>query len=276
MFGAFIQIDCMYGSDMYLDLNRPPPTKRTYQRAFGNKVTPYRSYKRPRIDIRKSYYRSRNRRVGGFLGIEHKFYDTSLVSSALTAPTDATGGEHNPSGTICLNSVAIGTGESNRDGRQIKMKSLYIEGIIEVPQQANQTVTDTAGVVMIAIVQDKQCNGANLNSEDVFTNPSGSAKLAATPFRNLEYSKRFKVLKKKKIKLAQPITAYDGTNMEQHGYQIPFKMYIKLPNTTVNFTPTAGSSIANITDVSLNVVAYATSLGLTPTISYISRLRFVG
>lgn len=253
--------------------------KRKYGSLVGYTSASARPFKKPRRTVRiptaTQQRRRSNIRYGGFLGIEYKFYDQSLVGASLTAPTDASGMEHNPSATICLNTVTQGTGEKQRDGKNICMKSLYIEGIIEVPQQANQTVTDTAGVVFIAIVLDKQTNGALLNSEDVYLNVAGSAKVAATPFRNLEYSKRFRILAKKRIKLPQPITSYDGTNMEQHGYQIPFKFWIKLPNIISTYSDTT-ETIANITDNSISLLACSTSLGLAPTITYQSRLRFVG
>lgn len=256
----------MYGSGA-------PNRKRPRPQYFaGYTSASSRPFKKPR---RNTSRRRSNYRIGGFLGIETKFYDTSLVASALTAPTDASGGEHDPSATICLNTVTEGNGESQRDGRSCVAKSLFIEGCIEVPAQVNQTILDTACNVMIAVVWDKFTNGAQLSSEDVFSNPSASAKTAAMPFRNLENSQRFQILKKKKIKLYHPETAYDGTNMEQSGYQMPFKFFIKLPNIKTNYSATT-ETIANIKDNSFHIIAYCTSVGLAPTITYQSRLRFVG
>ena len=236
--------------------------------------------KKPRVVFRAprngaAGRRRRNARIGGFLGIEFKFYDTSLANSALTAPTDASGGEHNPSATICLNSVTQGDGESQRDGRNIVMKKLHLSEHIYVAGQANQTATDPAPVVYIALVWDKQTNGALLNSEDVFTNPSGNAFLAANPMRNLQYIKRFKVLKSVTLQLIQPTGTYDGTNIETGGYMIPFRMDLDLPNIEVNYTGTT-ETIANIVDNSLNIVAYAANISIAPVLYYNCRLRFVG
>ncbi len=215
-----------------------------------------------------------NARTGGFLGIELKFYDTSLISSALTGPTDASGGEKNPSATISLNTVVQGDGESQRDGRQITMKSIHLKGIIDVPVQANQTVTDTASDVFIALVQDKQTNGALLNSEDVFTNPGADARTATSPFKNLQFQRRFRILAVKKLRLPQPTVVWDGTNVEQGGYQIPWEIY-KSFSIGVNYSATT-ETIANITDNGLNVIAYTSNSTAAPTLSYNSRLRFVG
>jgi hypothetical protein len=216
-----------------------------------------------------------NPRTGGFLGIEKKFYDVSLTAAALTAPLDATGGEHNPSATVTLNTVAQGDGESNRDGRQISMDSIYVKGNIFVDLQANQTTSVQAGVVFVALVLDTQCNGANFNSEDVFKNQSGSSRLAASPFRNLQYTSRFKVLEQICVKLQDPNFAYDGTNLERNGFDIPFTFYKKLNGLRVTYSATT-SSVANIIDNNLGIVAYTTSTDLTPLLYYHSRLRFRG
>lgn len=223
--------------------------------------------------------RKRNQRTAGYLGIEKKFYDTSLAMTALTAPSDASGGEHNPSATIALNTVVQGDGESNRDGKQITMKSLYLKGVIDVQSQVNQTVPENATEVMIAIVLDTQTNGAILASENVFTNPSASTPLAPQVFRNLKYSKRFQVLKRIQMTLPQPVAVWDGTNIEQYGYQIPWECYIDLDklgkNSIVNYSNTT-ETIANITDNSINLIAYANNTSTAPRISYNARLRFVG
>lgn len=216
----------------------------------------------------------RNVRTGGYLGIENKFYDTSKTGTALVAPADASGAEFDPT-TGGLNTVAQGDGESNRDGRNIAMHSIHINGTIFSNPQANQTATDQPGIVYIALVQDLQTNGAQLNSEDVFTNPSGQTYLAASPFRNLQYTKRFRVLKTKVYKLPNPNIGYDGTNMEQQGVDIPFKMNVQLGGQKVNFSGTT-AAIANIVDNSLHFVAYCSSTDLAPAIAYNARLRFSG
>ena len=88
--------------------------------------------------------RRRNIRTAGFLGIEHKFIDTSLVSSALTAPTDSTGGEHDPATVLCLNAVAQGDGEEQRDGKAYVIDQLYMNGFVQFTNQANQTAVDVS------------------------------------------------------------------------------------------------------------------------------------
>ncbi len=219
--------------------------------------------------------RRRNARIGGFMGIELKFYDQLLTSSALTAPTNASGGEHDPSATVLLNTVTQGDGESERDGRQIKMRKISIRGLITYAAQVNQTAGDNACAIMIALVLDKQTNGATITSENVFINPSASGTLAPQAFNNLQFIKRFKVLKRIEFNLPQPEMTYDGTNVEQSGEHIPWEMHVDLNNLEVNYSGIT-ENVSNIVDNSLHVIAYCSSTNLVPQIFYNSRLRFVG
>lgn len=219
--------------------------------------------------------RGANVRSGGFLGIELKFYDTLLVGSALTTATDASGGEHDPSATIVLNSVIRDTSESGRIGNRITMKNISLNGIINVPIKVDQTTSDVAPVVFISLVMDKQTNGATIASEDVYTNKGANILLGASLYRNLQETTRFRVLRSMQLTLPQPTLTFDGTNLEQGGFQIPWRMDVPL-NQMVQFNAGTTESVANITDNSLHLLAWASSTTLNPTISYNSRLRFVG
>jgi len=227
----------------------------------------------PRQTARKTY--GANTRSGGFMGIENKFYDTSLINSSLGSPTDASGGEHNPSATICLNSVVQGDGESERDGRQIHMNHISIQGTVKCNPQADQTAGSEPTICMIALVLDTQTNGALLNSEDVFVNPGANAQTAAQPFRNLQYTKRFKVIKKVMVHFDAPAYAtYDGTNIESGGQTRAFEIHAPL-NIVTQYKGTT-ETIANIVDNSLNIVAFCSNTEQGPDLYYNARLRFTG
>lgn len=219
--------------------------------------------------------RSQNIRTGGFLGIELKYYDTSRSGVALTNPSDASGAEIDPSTINALNTIAQGDGEQNRDGRNVVMKKISIKGNVTINVQQNVVALDALPVVYLALVQDKQTNGAQLNSEDVFTNPSGATPLAAHPFRNLQYIKRFNVLKTCTLEFENGLyPTYDGTNIEVSGKMMAFEMHKDL-NIPVNFTGTT-SAIANIADNSLHLIGYCTSTTYAPEVNYNARVRFVG
>lgn len=210
-------------------------------------------------------------------GIEVKYYDTSLVASAIPNVADASSGEKNPSATICLNSITQGDGEQQRDGRKATMKSIYINGRVNIPRQTTQALADDGTNIIICLVKDTQTNGALLNSEDVFANPSASALLGSSLFRNLKFTKRFQVLASVKLTFGNMNMVNDTGatgNTNQSGTTQTFSMYKKLGFSTLYSAAT--ETIANITDNSLSMIAYCDNGELAPTISYNSRLRFVG
>lgn len=221
-------------------------------------------------------FRSRggSRRTAGILGIEKKFLDTSYTG-ALVAPTDAAGAEADPGTVLCLNAVAQGDGESNRDGKNYVIRSLFMNGYVWSDAQINQTAADANLPIFVAVVLDMQTNAAQLNSEDVFKNQGAAAQLASSPFRNLQYSNRFKVLWSKRFTLPSPPITYDGTNVEQGSVNKKFK--VSLPNLEIR-VETKGTS-ANVTDIinnSLHVIGYCGSTAMAPQLAYNARIRFVG
>lgn len=220
--------------------------------------------------------RRRTRPSAEALGVELKFYDQKLIAGALVTNTDGSGGEHDPSATVLLNTVVQGDGESNRDGRQIMMKNIFVTGVINIPSQANQSATDNAALIFIALVLDTQTNGATITSEQVYLNPGVNALTGCSLVRNLQFTKRFQVLATKKFTMQNPNIAFSGTTdqMEQNGLTRAFIMSRKL-GIIVNYSDTA-ETVANIVDNSLHILAWTTSATLVPTISYTSRLRFVG
>lgn len=216
-----------------------------------------------------------NMRIGGFLGIELKYLNYARTALALTAPTDASGGEIDPATALALNAIAQGDGEQQRDGKQVNIKSCYITGVVDVPATVNQTTAKSIPTVFVALVLDKQTNGAQLSSELVFENPSGAATTAANPLRNMQYTSRFDVLDSVCVELEQPQVAYDGTNLETAGSRAPFKLSWT-GDLMTQFTGTS-ATVSVIQDNSLHLIAFAgPDISAAPVISYNSRVRFVG
>lgn len=216
-----------------------------------------------------------NIRTAGFLGIENKFYDTSLGATALLAPTDAAGAEVDPSTTSMISTPAVGDSEQNRDGKRIVINSVQIRGFINAPGALNQTTGQIATSVYVALVLDTQTNGAQMNSEDCFKNTGAAAILAASPMRNLLFGPRFKILKSWLINSEAPSLTYDGTNIEWSGWRKDFDCFLKV-NIPVNFNAGTTASVANVIDNSLHIIAYTSNASTAPTIGYNARIRFVG
>lgn len=243
----------------------------------------YRSTSATRRQAPPSQVRAANVRTGGFLGIEVKFLDAPKSITALTAPTGATGGELDPSSVVvgCLSAPAQGDGPTNRDGKKIMMKSIFINGMISIDQKTGQSTSDIAPSVFLALVLDTQSNGAQLNSEDVFTNQNAAAITATVPQRNMSFVSRFKVLKTWKYQfptfnMANDTGATGG--IVQAGQTMPFEISKKFKDgIPVNFTTALTSAdIANVIDNSLHLIGFVNDVTAVPNISYNSRMRFVG
>lgn len=257
------------------------------KRAYGyyHKGRPAKSRKTTTTTVtmprrrRKSslYYRRRNFRTAGFLGIETKFYDTALASTALPAPTDASGGEFDPTTTSMITTPAVGDGEQNRDGKQIVCK--YIELACKIGSLGLEATTGPApGIqVFIALVLDKQTNAAQMNSEDCFKNLTAAANGATLPLRNLLFGKRFRILKQVLFHLNIPSLAQNAANdFSWNGFEHCFRWFVPLNNLRINFNAGTTSSIANVVDNSVHVIAYTNTLTGNPFIMYNARLRFQG
>lgn len=244
-------------------------------------VTPTKKGKRRRKEQQQQQvpttYKSAMSKITG-LTPELKYLDCGRTLTVLTAPIDCSGGEINPSSgcTGCISAPALGEAFNQRDGSKITMKSILVQGSINVANQNDQTAVDFCPVVTVALVLDKQTNSVTLNSEDVYSNPTGEALQNYSVLRTPSFSKRFKVLKFMTIPLHNPTISYDGTNIEQGGYSIPFTMSKKL-NYSVSFrTGETAANVTSVVDNSLHIIAWTNNTGLAPNIGFNSRLRFYG
>jgi len=214
----------------------------------------------------------------GFLSIERKFYDNGLTATALTAPTDATGGEYDPSATSMMTTPDQGDGPSQRDGKEIAMLYLQINGTIAIPKVETAADPPNGCSVFVAIVLDTQTNAAQMNSEDCFKNTSNLAANNVVPHKNLLFGKRFRILKERVFNMdVTTLSHFADDSFSWSGQRKYFKWFIPLNGMKVKFNAGTTASVANVIDNSIHVIAYASNItGVAPTISYQSRLRFVG
>lgn len=231
--------------------------------------------KRRMLVTQRQAYRPPNVRYGGFLGVENKFYDQYIVSTN-AGTTAGTPIILSPQATAAftLNTVVQGDGESNRDGRAINMLSLHFRANVRLPPQQNLTASVTSASGCIWIILDKQCNGAVPSATDIFSVLGGTTCHDVNLFNNLQFSKRFVVLKKMKYRLGYKAAGYDGVNFDIFGEEISFDKTINLKGMTVNYSGTS-ENVSNITDNSITVWFVSNSAS-TPVISWRSRLRFKG
>lgn len=227
---------------------------------------------------KRAISRLANLRTGGFLGIEYKFLDCAWNSVAVNSSTDGSSGEVQPSSgcTSCISVPAQGDGESNRDGRKYTIKSVWVSGLLEfTPLTLQTTVTESAGTYL-ALVLDTQANGATIVSENVFINPStnGNA-MIPQPLRNLQNSKRYRILASQYIPAPLVITGQDAaaSNAQVPGTQPAVSLSWKGNIVCDSIGTTA--NVASASDNAIHLIAYTGSQFTTAFIGK-SRMRFVG
>lgn len=199
--------------------------------------------------------------VGRFQGAkELKFFDKAVA--AHTVPNTA----NIASSTIC--DMAAGTGESNRVGRQIYVKKIFLKGIACI-QPANNVKISFNSHFRIILYVDHQANGATANGLQILEND------AVTSFRNLENSLRFTILSDKIYEFNNPNPYWNNTSGTLEGtsdetyFTIShmFKKPLKISYADV----TAG--ISNIKTNNIGIACIST-LNTGVTISYHTRIRF--
>lgn len=208
--------------------------------------------------------------------LEVKFYDTAYAITAIPLPTDASGGMADPSATSMISTPAVGDTSTNREGGQIFISAIEVRGKVEKAIVEAATGPTGGQTVFVALVQDTQTNGAQMNSENCFSNLVGTAASACDVMRNLNFRNRFKVLRQEWFNMS-PITLTSSAlnDFSESGQYKHFQWYIKLKQPIkVNFnstTPTV-ATIASVVDNCLHLISYTTTAGMF--LSYNARIRF--
>ncbi len=240
-------------------------------RSLKVRSTAARQFKKPRALIvvpRPSV----NFRQGGYIDIEKKFVDYSVTGDAFTSIW--AGGEMDEGTALSLSAVAQGDGESQRDGRVYHIHSVHVRGQIKRAALEGQTAPISDAVARIALVWDTQTNGAQLNAEDVMLTIGAASDVYS--WRNLQFSKRFIVLKDKTFRVASNNQTNEGaSNLFANGdILIPFKINKTFKKPIKVRCKATTATVAAITDNSLHLIGTATTTGCN--ITYESRVRFTG
>lgn len=225
---------------------------------------------RPKFAAKPRARPALNARTGGYMGMELKFHDATKAATNIVGAI--AGGELDPATADCINGIAQGDGESQRDGRKYLMKSVQVNGVIT--RAVDEDLANVPGHMAgwVALVLDTQTNLAQLNAEDVYTGNENEV-----PFRNLQFSSRFKVLAYKVITFDAPQVGTDGTNTMSSGGQVRH-FHWNVPLDIPVITTGTGATVSSISDNSLHVIGSA-SLSTAPNqvaLTYNSRVRFIG
>lgn len=200
---------------------------------------------------------------------EWKNLDTSLAPASIPHNASWNGCELDPATSLCLNACTQGATPNSRDGREIVAKSISVEGIIQQPHTTG-AANLIARYVMVALVLDTRTGGSQLNSEDVYSNPSGDFAGAIAPLRKLEEGDRYRILGVKRVQLVPQ--AVDTNQCYNKAY---FRFYRKLDMPFV-FKANAGD-VGDCADKSLHIIAVCDNQsGAAPNLCYNARFRWVG
>jgi len=191
--------------------------------------TPYQGRRLPqRKYARRGTVASYNKgyvRTGGFYGRynrasvknsaisagELKFKDTSLVVNTVTQT-----GTIEPAADSTFLKIPVGTGPSDRIGRQIRLKS--INAYLTITKTSSALSTDTVRLIWVL---DTQCNGSVPTVDTVLNTTNVNS------FRNMANSKRFVILKDDEVNLTSH--TWDGSNFNLTSLQRNFFKKCNLP-----------------------------------------------
>lgn len=162
------------------------------------------------------------------------------------------------------NEVSLGTTAFTRLGQKINLIAFSLR--IRLTSQGILSTAGSSDVLHVALVFDKQPNGATITYDDVFSSGGSSATLLACQApRNINNLERFEVIKREMLEINQ-----DGSGAAQLDW------YCKLNHVTRYNGGNAGT-IADINSGALYVVMCTSKVASasSPLIFGVGRLRFV-
>lgn len=219
------------------------------------------------------------RTPGGQVVSERKYKDYRSAGFAVAVTNGSFAGaeaDPNVGNPLCLFAPTQGNDISEREGRNVYVYSIRIQGVIEVNGQVAQTATDQQQTVRMILCMDKQTNGAQMNSEDLITSSGGVP--GTFQFQNTAHFGRFQILKDKTISLGPfPIAANGGGQLYQGGISKYFKLkYTFKTPIKVNFNATNGGTVADIVDNSFHLLAGRDNADTPVNLDYQVRVAFTG
>lgn len=173
------------------------------------------------------------------LGTEKKFHDTEIGSYNIPR----LGQLHT---TGLMGGIPNGTGESDRVGRKITLKSVHIKATIIKPVKS--TLSNSSDVVRIIVGVDTQTNGVGPTIGQVLEPNNGGVgtQYPVNQYNNLSNKGRFIILKDKYININSQGGSGNGTTNNANPVYREFTYNRKL-NIPVNYDGVTGG-IAEIRD----------------------------
>lgn len=247
---------------------RPTKYRKTASQPGGVAVSKGKFRKRPTMRRPMSIYP------------ELKFLDCAWNAVTINETADGSGIEMQPSAG-CTNALSVpaqGDGESNRDGRKYTIKSIWLSGTINVIGNADEADAAAQFGYFAALVLDTQANGATINSEDVYLNPSSqTSAMLPQPLRNLQSSKRFRVLASQYIPPQGTYGITDGTSTASLQAQAQPTVNLSWKGTLICDSIGTTADVASASDNAVHLVMCTGDNAIfTAAFSGKSRMRFYG
>lgn len=195
-----------------------------------------------------------------------------------TTVVNITAGANNPS---LLNGLVPGTGNNQRSGRKITMKSVQIHGEIEFSQFGTAPIDDNIRVIL---VYDRQTNAALPAWSDIIQSITVASATSSSSydFPNKSNYDRFKIIRDFKLKMPAAITPVTtaARQLEQLTYpetRKGFDWYVKLKGLETHYNTGTAGTVADITTGSLLLFAQGLSNinNFQWDLSFNSRVSFV-
>ena len=196
-------------------------------------------------------YRAIYKRRGNFgsrqRGTELKYFDGSTSLTDLSS----TGTILPSSGSINL--VDVGVGTNQMIGSKIWIRSIEIKGRLVLDSDTDTTTAavDNTNMYKFALVVDHQANGGAASPINIYASQSGGTGVLVG--RNMEFTKRFTVLKEWFGSMNSPITFNSTLGEYSSGKVYKSIKYYKKCNILVDFNDQVGST-RSITEVTSNNV----------------------
>ncbi len=157
-----------------------------------------------------------------------------------------------PTGIVSLLNASIqGDDFDNRDGRQIRFKSIRVA--LNIRMNASATQTSMRAIIVL----DKQPNGILMVLTDLLT------AVGITQFRNLDNRKRFVILWNRVV------------NLSDNGSQITTIQYYKKLNMHTTYDDSNNGNITDIETNAMYLVLISTEATNTPSVFTSVRMRFI-
>lgn len=233
------------------------PRKPGMKRARGN-------YTKTSAAKRRKYNNA-NKRTGGLIGLETKFVDCwgELIDPAPSAlPVQITSKSSGGSTLLGhLTPVPQGTGESQRIGRNIWVKSLDITFFAETVQDYEPAGVAAPSDVEVSffVVLDTQTNATTPAASAIWNQPVSSVALGGHPMRNLEYTDRFRILGTRRL-IVKSDAVGQNANLNIIGNHEYTKFYKSWKKPFKQQYDATGGAIDNVTNEAITVWAHVTNV----------------